>query len=205
MAGIYIFTRFERFWHWAQALLVIGMLVTGFEIHGSYKLLGFEKAHVIHTTALWSYIGLWIFAIFWHLTTGQWRHYIPTMDNIDKIVRFYAFGIFNGEPHPFKPTVERKHNPMQAQTYLGITVVVQPLIWISGLLYLFYNELGAAGYNLDLATIAILHTVGAFMMLAFLIGHLYLITTGHTVFAQIKSMLTGWDDEGNDPPASQTY
>lgn len=204
MARIYIFTRFERFWHWAQALLVIGMLVTGFEIHGSYQLLGFEKAHEIHTTALWAYIGLWVFAIFWHLTTGQWRHYIPTMKNLDKIVRFYSVGIFSGEPHPFKPTVERKHNPMQAQTYLGITVVVQPLIWISGLLYLFYNELGAAGYRLDLATIAILHTIGAFMMLAFLIGHLYLITTGHTVFAQIKSMLTGWDDDGDDTPASQT-
>jgi thiosulfate reductase cytochrome b subunit len=32
------------------------------------------------------------------------------------------------------------------------------------------------------------------MMLAFLIGHIYLITTGHTVTAQLKAMLTGWDE-----------
>ena len=33
---IYIFKGFERFWHWAQAALIITLLLTGFEIHGSY-------------------------------------------------------------------------------------------------------------------------------------------------------------------------
>ena len=31
MGRIYIFKRFERFWHWAQAGLILFMLVTGFE------------------------------------------------------------------------------------------------------------------------------------------------------------------------------
>jgi Ni,Fe-hydrogenase I cytochrome b subunit len=31
---IYIFKRFERFWHWTQALLILTLLVTGFEVHG---------------------------------------------------------------------------------------------------------------------------------------------------------------------------
>ena len=35
---IYIFKGFERFWHWAQAALIITLLITGFEIHGTYKL-----------------------------------------------------------------------------------------------------------------------------------------------------------------------
>ena len=195
MGRVYIFTRFERLWHWIQAVLIIGMLITGFEIHGSYHLLGFEQAHRVHTTAVWAFIGLWVFAMFWHLTTGEWRQYIPTMKNIDKIVRFYSVGIFKGEPHPFKPTRERKHNPMQAQTYLGVTVVVTPLIWLSGLAYLFYNELGAAGFRVDLGTIATVHTVGAFLMLAFLIVHIYLGTTGHTPMAHFRAMVTGWDDD----------
>ena len=194
MGRVYIFTRFERLWHWIQAVLIIGMLITGFEIHGSYHLLGFEQAHRVHTTAVWAFIGLWVFAMFWHLTTGEWRQYIPTMKNIDKIVRFYSVGIFKGEPHPFKPTRERKHNPMQAQTYLGVTVVVTPLLWISGLAYLFYNELAAAGWGIQLATIALAHTIGAFMMLAFLIGHIYLGTTGHTPTAHFKAIFTGWDE-----------
>ena len=195
MERVYLFTRFERLWHWAQAVLIIGMLVTGFEIHGTYKWLGFAQAHKVHTTIVWAFIALWVFAIFWHLTTGEWRQYIPTMKNIDKIVRFYAVGIFRGDPHPFKPTRERKHNPMQAQTYLGVTVVVTPLLWISGLAYLFYNELAAAGWGIQLATIALAHTIGAFMMLAFLIGHIYLGTTGHTPMAHFRAMVTGWDDD----------
>lgn len=194
MERVYLFTRFERLWHWAQAVLIIGMLITGFEIHGTYKWLGFAQAHKVHTTIVWAFIALWVFAIFWHLTTGEWRQYIPTMKNIDKIVRFYAVGIFRGDPHPFKPTRERKHNPMQAQTYLGVTVVVTPLLWISGLAYLFYNELAAAGWGIQLGTIALVHTIGAFMMLAFLIGHIYLGTTGHTPTAHFKAMVSGWDE-----------
>jgi len=170
------------------------MLVTGFEIHGTYKLLGFARADQLHPSAAWALITLWVFAIFWHFTTGEWRQYIPTMKNIDKVVRHYAWGIFQGEPHPFKVTRARKHNPMQAQAYLAVKVLINPLIWISGLAYLYYNELEAAGMALNLGTIALFHTIGAFMMLAFLIGHVYLITTGHTVTAHLKAMVTGWDE-----------
>ncbi|MBS1137217.1 MAG: cytochrome b561 family protein, partial [Proteobacteria bacterium] len=70
MKRTYIFKRFERFWHWAQALLIIFMLISGFEIHGVYKLFGFKNAVQWHTTAAWALIGLWLFAIFWHFTTG---------------------------------------------------------------------------------------------------------------------------------------
>ena len=199
MARIYIFARFERFWHWAQALLIIGMLITGFEIHGSYTLLGFEGAHAVHTPAAWALITLWVFAIFWHFTTGEWRQYVPTFRNIDKVIRHYAWGIFQGEPHPFKVTRARKHNPMQAQAYLAVKVLINPLIWLSGLAYLFYNELVAAGFAADLGTIALLHTAGAFMMLLFLIAHVYLITTGHTVGAHLKAMITGWEEVDDEP------
>ena len=195
MARIYIFARFERFWHWAQALLIIGMLITGFEIHGSYTLLGFEGAHSVHTTAAWALITLWVFAIFWHFTTGEWRQYIPTFSNIDKVMRHYAWGIFQGEPHPFKVTRAHKHNPMQAQAYLAVKVLINPLIWLSGLAYLFYNELVAAGFGADLGTIALLHTAGAFMMLIFLIAHVYLATTGRTPLEHIRAMLSGWEEK----------
>ena len=33
---IYIFKGFERFWHWAQAVLIMFMALTGFEIDGTY-------------------------------------------------------------------------------------------------------------------------------------------------------------------------
>jgi thiosulfate reductase cytochrome b subunit len=36
--------------------------------------------------------------------------------------------------------------------------------------------------------------VAAFMMLIFLIAHVYLTTTGHTPLAHIKAMITGWEE-----------
>ena len=194
MERIYVFKRFERFWHWAQALLIIGMLATGFEIHGTYKLLGFEKAGHLHTTAAWALITLWVFAIFWHFTTGEWRQYIPTTDKLLAMIRFYSSGIFRNEPHPFRVTQQHKHNPLQRLAYLGIKLFILPLIWISGLAYLYYNELQAAGFAVELGIVAVLHTLGAFLMLAFLIGHVYIITTGHTWNSQLKAMITGWED-----------
>jgi len=192
---VYLFKGFERFWHWAQAALIVFMLVSGFEVHGSYRLLGFERAVQLHTLAAWVLIGLWVFAIFWHLTTGEWRQYVPTTDKIVAMVRFYAVGIFKGEPHPFKPTSLHKHNPLQRLAYLLVLVVIGPLIWISGALYLFYGDWGALGLaNLPLAWVAWAHTAGAFLMLSFLIAHLYLITTGHSLTSQLKSMITGWEE-----------
>ena len=61
---IYIFKRFERFWHWSQAALIMTLLFTGFEVHGSYSFFGFEQAVEIHTVAAWTLVGLWVFAVF---------------------------------------------------------------------------------------------------------------------------------------------
>jgi thiosulfate reductase cytochrome b subunit len=192
---VYVFKGFERFWHWAQALLVLGLLFTGFEIHGTYRVLGFERAVDVHTLGAWSLAGLWVFAVFWHFTTGEWRHYIPTRDRLLAMVRFYSSGIFRHEPHPFRPSAASKHNPLQRLTYLAVLVLLTPLIWISGGLYLFYGDWAAWGLGaLSLEWVAVAHTAGAFLMLAFLVTHLYMITTGPSLFAQLKAMLTGWEE-----------
>ena len=198
MARMYIFKRFERFWHWAQAGLIIFMLLSGFEIHGTYALFGWEKAASWHTTAAWTLIGLWLFAIFWHFTTGEWKQYIPTTKNVIAVAQYYSVGIFNNAPHPFRATRLSKHNPLQRLAYLMVKLVINPLIWVSGLAYLYYNDLAASKIpglaGLELGSIAIVHTAAAFMMLVFLIGHLYLSTTGHTPLAHIKAMISGWED-----------
>lgn len=192
---IYLYKGFERFWHWSQAALILFMLASGFEVHGSYALLGFERAVRLHTLAAWSLIGLWLFAIFWHLTTGEWRQYLPTTHRLAAMARFYAVGIFKGEDHPFKPTRLHKHNPLQRLAYLFVLVVIGPLLWGSGALLLFYGDWAALGLGrLPLEQVAWAHTAGAFLMLAFLIAHLYLITTGHRLTSQLKSMITGWEE-----------
>jgi thiosulfate reductase cytochrome b subunit len=193
---VYLFKAFERFWHWSQAALVLFLMFTGFEVHGAYAALGFQKAVALHTLAAWALVGLWVFAVFWHLTTGEWRHYVPTFNKLLVMARFYSSGIFRHEPHPFRPSAQNKHNPLQRLTYLLILVVVSPLIWVSGWLYLFYADWPAWQLGgLSLATVATAHTAGAFLMLIFFISHLYMITTGHTLFSQTRAMLTGWEEQ----------
>ena len=208
MERIYVFKRFERFWHWAQALLIIGMLITGFEVHGSYALLGFERAVDWHATMAWALITLWVFAIFWHFTTGEWRQYIPTTDKMAAMVRYYLTGIFTDAPHPFRQTTLRKHNPLQRVAYLFVKLVINPLLWVSGLLYLFYSSWAGWGLGwLELEWVALAHTAGAFLMLMFFIVHVYLATAGHTPTAHIRAMVTGWEEvepaEGKPPAATR--
>ncbi|TRZ66413.1 MAG: cytochrome B [Rhodocyclaceae bacterium] len=192
---IYVFKRFERFWHWSQAGLIMFLMLTAFDIHGTYGIFGFERAVNYHSIAAWSLVGLWIFAIFWHLTTGEWKQYIPTTEKVVAMMKYYLVGIFKNAPHPFRLTRLRKHNPLQRLAYLGVLLFISPLVWITGWLYLFRAEWDAWGLtNLKLEWVATGHTIGAFLMLAFLIAHVYLTTAGHKPTAHIKAMITGWEE-----------
>lgn len=189
MKKMYIYQRFERFWHWAQALLIIVLGITGFEIHGTYQLFGFGAASRIHRIAAVALIILAIFAIFWHFTTGEWRQYLPTTRNLRQIIHYYTKGIFRGEPHPAEKTAVSKLNPLQRFTYLGFKLLIFPVLATTGVLYLFYNELPQA----SLVVIAIIHTAAAFLITIFFIIHVYMTTTGRTVFSNIEAMITGYE------------
>jgi len=195
--GVYIFTVFERIWHWSQAVLIIFLLLTGFEVHGFWNLFGFERALDLHILAAFTLVVLWAFAIFWHVVTGQWRHYVPTTDRLWATISFYAVGIFIGAPHPFRPSLKRKHNPLQAMAYLGFKVAMAPAVWISGLILWSYGkfpDLYPGG--LPVLWVSAIHVGAAFLISAFLVAHLYLITTGETVTARLRAMITGWDRYG---------
>ena len=200
---VYLFKRFERFWHWSQALLVVTMLITGFEIHGYLGGLDFETALLVHGYAAWLLVTLWTFAIFWHFTTGEWRQYIPTLENVTRVARHYAYGMFIGEPHPFHQTLQHKHNPLQRLAYLWLKLMINPLIWASGaLLLLFsYDWIRLSPLGLSLTAVAWVHTAAAYMMLLFFIAHVYLSTTGHTPLAYLKAMIAGWEP-GDDESSS---
>jgi cytochrome b subunit of formate dehydrogenase len=48
MKNVYIYKGFERFWHWSQAGLIIFLGITGFEVHDSIHVFGFERAVIYH-------------------------------------------------------------------------------------------------------------------------------------------------------------
>jgi len=200
----YVYKGFERYWHWTQALLILFLALTGFEIHGSLSFFGFEQAVAYHKAAAWALLVLIAFAIFWHLTTGEWRQYLPTRENLREQAEYYLVGIFRSAPHPTRKTALRKLNPLQKLVYLALKVLVIPVVVTSGLLYMFYRypqRHGIAALNVKgLEAIAVLHTAGAFLLVAFLVGHVYLITTGQTLSSNLKAMITGWEDLEAEPP-----
>jgi len=192
---IYLYTLFERFWHWAQAGLVIVLAVTGYEIHGVYELFGFNLAHDIHVYSGWSLVILYVFIVFWLLTTGEWKHYAPTTKKVLCVAKYYGCDIFRGMPHPVPKSERVKHNPLQRLTYLGVAAVIMPFQIVTGFLYLQYNNWEAWGLDfLSLGVVAFLHMAGAFALLTFLVVHVYMTTTGHSVFGHLKAMFTGWEE-----------
>ncbi len=202
MKKVYIYKGFERFWHWAQALLIFTLAFTGFEINGAYSIFGYETAVNVHNFSAISLIILVIFAIFWHFTTGEWKQYIPTAKNLKAQAQYYITGIFKNAPHPTRKTILTKLNPLQRLTYLALKLFLIPLMFITGLIYMFYRyPMGGEIYSLNLGSIgivAILHTIGAFLLIAFIIAHIYLTTTGHTPTSNIKAMITGWEELDED-------
>jgi|GEM_PF-94094 thiosulfate reductase cytochrome b subunit len=198
---VYIYKSFERFWHWTQAALIFFLALTGFEIHGSLTFFGYKNAVEYHNVAAYLFIALIAFAIFWHFATGEWKQYIPTAKNLKAQINYYLLGIFRNEPHPTKKAVLSKLNPLQKLVYLGLKVLVIPVMVVSGLLYMYYRyPQGETIVGLDISSIApfaLLHTLGAFVLLAFIIVHLYLITTGETISSNLKAMITGYEELEN--------
>lgn len=193
MKKIYLYKKFERFWHWGQTLLIFILIVTGFDIHGTTEFFGYEKAVQLHDITAWAFLVLIVFAIFWHVTTDEFRQYLPTKTNLMAQLNYYLIGIFANAPHPTKKRTLSKLNPLQRITYFALKIIIIPVMVASGLLYMYfdYPELGSEMTSLK--PIAIIHTLGAYFLLAFLIIHLYLITTGRTITSNLNAMITGWE------------
>jgi len=195
MVKIYLYTRYERFWHWLQMLLIIILLATGLETHGLYHFLGFYTAVKIHNFVGIAWLVAFAFFIFWIFTTGEWKQYIPTSKKMFAVIRYYAYGIFRGENHPVPKRKEAKHNPLQRLVYLNLAAILLPIQMASGFLYWGYNSWESWGLGwLSLKWIAWIHMAGAFAIFSFIIVHAYMTTTGHSLFAHTKAMITGWED-----------
>lgn len=193
---LYLYTRYERFWHWFQMVLVSILIVTGLEIHGSYTLLGFGKAVKVHNVTGITWLVSFFIFIFWLLTTGEWKQYIPTTKKIMAVAKYYVVDIFRGKPHPVKKRVDAKHNPLQRLTYLSVISLLLPVQMFTGILYFTYNQWQIWGQTfLTLEQTALLHVVVNFFIIAFIIVHVYMTTTGHTPLSYIKGMITGWEKE----------
>lgn len=190
---ITLYSKFERFWHWTQSMLVILLGITGFEIHGTFSLFGYETSVRLHSASSWAFLILIVVAIFWLLVTGQYQNFIPTTKNMKSQINYYLSGIFKNAAHPVHKTKLSKLNPLQRIVYLGLIILVFPVQLISGFLYMFYHYPNKPIELAGLEFVATIHVLGALLLVVFLIVHLYLITTGTTPMTNLKAMITGYE------------
>lgn len=197
----YLFTNYERVWHWTMAASVLALLLTGFRIHYS----GFnwwlplpDAVRVHNFFAVVLAVNAFL-ALFHHLAGNAIRQFLPPARGLDRKVRtqarYYLSGIFRGHPHPEGKTPERKLNVLQQITYLLLLNVLFPMQIVSGVLIwgiARWPDFAASIGGLTL--IAPLHQLGAWLFLSFFVLHVYLTTTGHTVLSNVKAMIDGYDE-----------
>ena len=195
-----LYSLHERMWHWLQAAGMIFLILTGLAIHypDRFAILG-SMANAVrwHSWIGFALILNAFLGIFYHVTAEKYHHFLPRMDDFTgaaiRQARFYFYGIFKGEKHPFDADPRRKLNPLQKITYLLLLNILLPFQIVTGILIW-----GADRWPQVFARIGGLwvlgpaHTLGSYLFLAFLIGHIYLATTGPTPGSLLRAMITGY-------------
>jgi thiosulfate reductase cytochrome b subunit len=197
----YLYTRYERFWRWTQALIIIMLILTGIVIHypDAASAGTFRWMILVHNVLAVILVANAILALVDAVASGFIRQFLPRPAGFfhQAIVQatYYVQGIFRGDPHPYEKDERQKLNPLQQATYLAILNVLLPLQMITGILIWgaqrwpdVTSRLGGLGFLLPV------HTLIAWLFAAFLVLHIYLTTTGVTPLASVRGMVTGWEE-----------
>lgn len=200
----------ERLWHWVQALCIVMLIITGVMLHWPEKFPGwFDWSVTLHNWFGWGAVIGFLVWLVYNLGTGRISHYIPTKEDIPmgmiRQARFYGYGIFKHEPHPYAPSEDNKFNPLQKIAYFQFQALLFPILLISGILYMypetFKGIIAAIG---GMYVLAIIHLILGGLFAAFLVAHLYLATTGETIGENFKAIIFGYgikadhDEHGHD-------
>ncbi|MEA3337540.1 MAG: cytochrome b/b6 domain-containing protein [Chloroflexota bacterium] len=204
---VYMYTFYERLWHWTQAIVILLLIATGIVIHRPdwFGWADFGLMVPIHNILSILLVINALFAVFYHFASGEIKQYLPEPHGFFRRgitqVDFYLRGIFRGEDHPFEKTPEQKLNPLQQVTYFAILNILLPLQILTGLF--MFGTRWWPQLAIFLPILAPLHTLVAWFFVAFVILHVYLTTTGSTVTADLEGMITGWDKvEVHEHPAA---
>jgi len=197
---IYLYPLIIRIWHLLNALFILALIFTGCSMYATgsgYEFMKFKAAVKIHDVLgilLTANYALFILANF---KTGNIKHYLFRSKGffmqMIRQFRYYIFGIFKNENHPYPITVDRKFNPLQQFSYVIIMFIMVPFLILTGWAYLFPSILfdrilGMTGIRVN----DIIHILSGYLCTLFLFIHLYFCTIGDTFTSNFKSMITGW-------------
>jgi len=189
-----------RFWHWLNALLFLVLIISGLSLHYSDPTpywIPFVVSVMSHNIACILLSLNYLLYTLMNIVSGNWKQYIPKFKGIVNRMyrqgRFYLMGIFIGEPHPFPTTKQSKFNPLQQIAYFIFMFLLMPVLCISGFLLMFPELAPEEMFGMGgVWPMAFAHTILGYLLSLFMVGHIYLGTTGATLGELYKSMITGW-------------
>jgi len=199
---MYLYPKWIRAWHITNAIMFLILVITGLSMQYTDKgsssyMVSFALAVKWHNFAAFVLTAGYVVFILGNAFTKNGRNYKIKKENfwsdLIKQLRFYAFGIFKGEKHPFPVTMERKFNPLQKFAYVLVMYVGMPLLIITGIALLFpgitiKNVFGVSGLVLT----DILHITTGFFLSVFLVIHIYTCTLGAKPSTLFWGMISGY-------------
>jgi len=202
-SNYYHYPVWVRLWHVINALLCLMLIITGFSMLYSDPenslLVGFKRAVSIHNICGVLLTISYSLFLFGNIFTTNGKNYLLTLKGLGnrlwKQARYYAYGYFRGEKAPFPVDSDRKFNPLQQVSYIGVMYMVLPLLFITGWALMFpefilKKFLGFSGIFLTDQ----FHVILGFLVVIFLIIHLYVSTIGKSPVSNFKSIITGWQE-----------
>jgi thiosulfate reductase cytochrome b subunit len=198
---VYMYESYRRFWHWLQTTSIVILLFTGLIIHrpdvfGAFSFRGVVTVHNVIAVIL---VVNALLSVFYHIATERVQEYIPRpygfFDDAIMQAKYYLSGIFKQEPHPFEKRPDSRMNPIQKATYFGILNVLLPLQILTGALIWGVQKFPAvANWFGGLPFLAPFHSLVAWTCATFIVGHVYMTTTGTTPVEAMRAMVTGYEE-----------
>jgi thiosulfate reductase cytochrome b subunit len=209
---LYIHPLPVRIWHWTNAVGFVLMILTGIQIRyvGLIDVVSFRTAVTAHNTIGFILIAnyfLWLaFYLFsdrikaYHAELSPRKHFIGSL----RQVYYYGYGIFRGEPNPFRVGIYRKFNPLQSMIYQIVMMLLVPVQIYTGILMWDVKRFSAqVDFFGGVRVIDTVHVVAFIAFVFYMLVHVYLGTLGHTRIAHFKSMMTGYDDVEEEAAATE--
>jgi thiosulfate reductase cytochrome b subunit len=204
MKRIYLHPLPLRIWHWIQVFVVIVLIGTGIYLrrHGIAGLKPHDPVLLWHgrvgyvmvlSTLFWFAYVLWSGNLRRHYGIGR-----KDLKGVPAQAHYYLVAIFSGGRNPFTATADAKYNPLQKLSYGAVMIVILPLLGITGLLYLDIPVVRQFLLAHDLVgPVGAVHLMCSYIVVLFLIVHLYMVTLGETVLSHTKAMITGYEEQSD--------
>ncbi len=203
MNKVYIHPLPVRIWHWINALGFVTLILTGVQIRYTdlFQVVPFATAVTVHNTVGFVLVANYAIWLAFYLFTDKISVYLPELkpqkfyQAAMRQALYYGYGIFRGAANPHRITPERKLNALQSTMYQIIMILLVPIQFYTGiLLWDVQGFAGSVAFLGGVRVVATIHVALFIFFTAFIFGHVYLASLGHTASAHFKAMLTGYEE-----------